>query len=383
VATSNLPNSAEALPVSHPVFAAGGRNYTLNHVIQAADFRGDLEPFRTAWLEAASHARQAEEQGREPDAAALEELASQFRYRRDLITAEECEQWLAMRGLTLDDFSEHIQQTYWASQSLSPEINTGDKTTEAIPRDCAVTSADFEEDDPQGTRRFRVGLLLSDDFNEMARALAWRVAVAGEGIRHPSDAAVSEARLDFLASHHLDEGTLPGWIKHWGGSADWFEELLRLEAGFQTESQGLLTTENQRRALAAMRLPLLRLEIEVLELASEAAAREAFLCASDDGTPLSELAEHSHYSLRSLSGLLEELPEPWQPSLLNAAPGAVLPPFASQDGFKLCRLVSKRDPTFTDRDVLDRVNAAILRAHYQELEARCIRWNMSDSSAMD
>ena len=65
----------------------------------------------------------ADEQNLEFDDDAIDTAAEQFRYQHDLITAEETEQWLAGRGLTLGDFSAYFVRHYWGGKwdDLEPE----------------------------------------------------------------------------------------------------------------------------------------------------------------------------------------------------------------------------------------------------------------------
>jgi len=58
------------------------------------------------------------------DEAAISAAAEQFRYRHDLITADETEAWLANRGLTFDDFSDYFARQYCVgavTEDLSPD----------------------------------------------------------------------------------------------------------------------------------------------------------------------------------------------------------------------------------------------------------------------
>ena len=57
----------------------------------------------------------ADEQDLEFDDDAIDAAAERFRYDHDLITAEETEQWLAGRGLALDDFSVFLCGTFGAN----------------------------------------------------------------------------------------------------------------------------------------------------------------------------------------------------------------------------------------------------------------------------
>ena len=347
-----------------PAFTAGERVYDLNRVFQAVDFRGELEPLRTLWQASIWRAAQAEEQGLEIDDARLEGLAEEFRYAHDLVSAEECEQWLAARGLSVDDFSAFCVCKYWSQPDCAAAIRPA-----APPDEISALETD--------ARQLRTCLILSDEFPSLARALAWRVALACENHLATDNPAVARWREHFLSAHALTEKDLPDWIAQWGGAMEWFQELAALEAQFAEESQRLLTLNQQQRALEPLRLHLLRLELEILEFQSPAASREAYLCAREERLTLAQLAEQIDIPPRLATCYLEEVPEAWQTPLLSASPGEVLPAFNSEQGFQVCRLVSKTNPSLADPVVLARVNAAILRARFMDLEARHVRWHLN------
>src|SRR6266705_2418573 len=86
------------------VCACGTQEYTARDAIDAAVFRDEFEL--------------------ELDESAISVAAEEFRYRHDLITAEETEAWLANRGLTFDDFSDYFARQYCMGaldEGFSPE----------------------------------------------------------------------------------------------------------------------------------------------------------------------------------------------------------------------------------------------------------------------
>ena len=98
------------------VFVCEDRPFDFRDVIDAAHFRGELEPVWKNFLRLVAAERKADAEELEVDDGAIESAAEQFRYERDLITAEETERWLAERGLTLSDFSAHFVRHYWDLQ---------------------------------------------------------------------------------------------------------------------------------------------------------------------------------------------------------------------------------------------------------------------------
>ena len=106
------------------VCACGTREYRAADAIDAAIFRGELEEKWQAFLRHVAAEERADELELELDESAISAAAEQFRYRHDLITAEETEAWLANRGLTFDDFSDYFARQYCVgavTEDLSPD----------------------------------------------------------------------------------------------------------------------------------------------------------------------------------------------------------------------------------------------------------------------
>src|SRR5262245_310142 len=94
------------------VCACGTQEYTARDAIDAAIFRGELEEKWQAFLRHLAAEERADELELELDESTISAAAEEFRYRRDLITAEETEAWLASRGLTFEDFSDYFSRQY-------------------------------------------------------------------------------------------------------------------------------------------------------------------------------------------------------------------------------------------------------------------------------
>src|SRR3954454_68687 len=103
IQTGNSMPSTES--VSHHdlvLCACGEREYKTRDIIDAALWRGDLKPSLDRFLMRLEAEKRADELEMDFDDNELDAAAEAFRYERDLITAEETEQWLAARGLNLD-----------------------------------------------------------------------------------------------------------------------------------------------------------------------------------------------------------------------------------------------------------------------------------------
>ena len=76
------------------VCACGTQEYTTDDAVDAAIFRGELEQKWQAFLHHVAAEERADELELDLDESAISAAAEEFRYRHDLITAEETERWL-------------------------------------------------------------------------------------------------------------------------------------------------------------------------------------------------------------------------------------------------------------------------------------------------
>lgn len=342
---------------SPAVFEAAGRSYDVESILRATDFRGELLPFWRRWRQAIQNANVTSECEDDADEAVLENLVNEYRYRRDLLTAEECEQWLAARGVEPEDFMAHFVRCHSAERP-APEAVLKDEEAAAGTKELG--------------RLFRIDWVLSDDFDRAARQLAWRVALDCEG---PANHATNSGTQ--LAPCGLGASSADARSQIVRTDPQELMELQRLESAFQARSQRLLTAEKRELCLASLRLPLTLIRLEIVEVDNLGVAREAFLCVKEDGMPLAKVAVESGYTLRKMDALLEELPQTWQRPVLSAAVGEVLPPFPGAAGAEVCVLEAKREPTLEDPRVQKRVDATILQQHFSSLESRHVHWRMT------
>lgn len=309
-----------------PALQGGARIFTLGDILNAAEWRGDLAEFRTGWLARRASAVAAAKMELAPSAAEVESAVDDFRYARDLVSAEECERWLAQRGLEF----EHL--TACMARRLQSALVDADEPEEFAAGEEAL---------------FAIEAILADDFALWARRLARRVALA------------LDAGTTFPANGGLDE--------LWP----------RLEEYLQAAIASWITPERQRRALANQRLGLTHLTLEVAEFDSEHAAREARLCTVEDGVALAGTAAANDCACKRTEDFLEDLPEGWRPVLVGARSGDIVAPPSEDDCFRLLHVLRRREPSLEDEAVVARLNDGLMRQRLQELETRHIRWTIT------
>ena len=291
------------------LFLGGGRAWTVDDAIADADARGALDQTIEETLALSAAEQRAQEGSVNIDDDAIQKSSERFRYDHDLITAGATEEWLAARGMTLDDFAA------WLYRQLCADA-VGRHSTDTTPDD-------FPE-------LLHIHLWLSGDMDRVADQFRRRVA----------------AQMELAA------------------------ENLSVEAAHDRVVATVLTTDARRRRLATMRLPLTQLHIDSLELESEAAAREACLCVRDDGETLADVASRSGYTTKREQIWVEDAGRDLPPQASFASDGELIGPVHVENRFKVFQVVSRVEPSLADAEVARRVDSSLLDEFFNELCAR-------------
>ncbi len=334
------------------VFSCQGAEYTVREVVDAAHFRGEVESLWRRHLQQAAAQTLAADTGAEVEGSAIDEAAIAFRYEYDLITAEETEAWLELRGLTLADFGDYFARQYWG-KTLGAR---------AKPAEDSFSAASPEQRDP-----FVATLIFAGEIDRAATRLAWRVAAKAAAQERPDAAAIEAERARFAVPFN------PAAL---GRDPAWLEEMFELEAIFRAVAAKYLTPETRQREITALRLPLTRLEIETIEFDTRDAAREALFCVRDDGMAMEEVAREGRYPFRRREMVLEEIPEDQQQKFLSVTAGTLLEPVPRDDGFILSRLIAKHEPNPADPPVRARLEQRIMQRHFGDLMSGRVHWRV-------
>ena len=354
-----MPNAAPAATkADRVVFTCGTDDFTVRDVIDAAHLRGELDRLWRDLLTRVAAEEKAQQSGAELDQQAMNATAVAFRYKHDLITAEETEKWLEQRAVTLGDYSDYFVRDYWA------KIFGARATAAATPYIHAT---------PEQRELLVTELTFSGQLDQLGKRFASRVAafcvLIGDEIPH---LLVDEENQQFRSR----VANVEEWLAGLGRDEAWLQEMLQMETAYQNATTRILTPEARQRELSALRLPLTRCEIELIELESHGAAREAFLCVRDDGMTMEEVAKEGRYPYRRIETVLDQLEPEMQQKYLSAIPGTVMEPIARGDGYQLTRLLGKREPSLEDREVGTRVEQRLLARHFGDLTASRIQWKI-------
>jgi hypothetical protein len=336
--------------------ASAGKEYTVRDVMDGAFFRDELTPLWNEFLRRVKSQEHADELDLEPNDEAIERSAEDFRYRHDLITAEEMEQWLGARRLTLNDFSDYLVRQYWYA-TLGQEIEADN---------LEFTSA------PLKLRElFTAELLFSGQLNRLNTQLMWRLAALAACEPAGLD-AVGTAGEKELDRFKINAEELNARLIELSRDSQWFDQLCAMEDAYRHQCRALHDPATRQNQLNMVRIALTRFEAEVIELESKDAAREALLCVREDGMTMETVAAEGLYPYRRISCFQEDLPSELTQKFLAADVGDVLEPFARADGFELYRVIKKIEPQTDDPLVRQRIDERLAERWFSELARKYV-----------
>jgi hypothetical protein len=349
------------MPISEPIarenrviFSRGEREFTAKEVVDCAVLRGEIDSLWDEFVRIGECDRLASEQELEPEESAVDAAAIAFRYKHDLITAEETERWLEHRGVSLGEFSEYFARQYWG--------RTYSGATQ-VPTSTYQTAAAEEKD------LFLVDLILSGSLDQMAERLSYRIAAQAD---ENSEEGAKEERGRFLTARRITD--LAAWLAQFGRDEEWLNQMLAAEASYRRRVAHILTEQALQKELGPLRLNLTRFELETVEVDSKDAAAEVAACVRNDGMEMSEIAEESRYPFHSGEVLLEDLPSEQQQKFLSVKAGTLFDPIPRGDGFEVWRVKTRTEPSLQDATVRTRLEKRIIDRCFNELLSKYIDW---------
>ena len=320
-----------------PVFAVDGEVFHWGDVVAHAHVSGRwdelLEEAREG-LACESHFDTIEEEGAEE---AIDDAAAEFRYDRELITAEEMEAWLEARGLTPEEWMGYIRRSVlrqrWADELAD------------LVAEHPAADADLEE-------ALRIDLLCSGTHRILAEELAVEAAAAAAAAPDrpsPADEPSTASRDDYLAA-------------------------LRDRAGqFRRHAvePGTLARE-----VASNQMEWIRVDCQAIGFGEEGQAREAALLLREDELDIAEVAGEADVPIEDVVLYLDQLNPEQHSRFLGATVNDVIGPVKGEDEvYTVYQVIAKVMPSVEDPEIVRRAEERLLaRALASELSRR-VRWH--------
>lgn len=339
------------------VFSIGERAYCLDDVILAGMWWNHWPEFERFVVEALVCSHAANGNGSTEHDDRITDLATQFRYDRDLIAAVEMEAWLDQAGLSVNDWMESL------GRRVRREAHRGDV-------DALVAAA------PPGAAEFDAAVvpdgICSGMFRTFAVALAGRAAVSASARIEVGDGdertAIADARCAQHAAH-LDRWRITN-------ARERLIEIGEMDAAHAAVIGAAVTPETLQARLSANHLEWLQVEVTSMTVGDEHVAREALLCCRDEGLSLEEIGSEIRVPVHRRTLLLEDAGAALQPALLSAAPGEIVGPVAVDEGLELLAVLQKTPPTLDDELVRARARAVIVSGLTNREMTNRVRWSL-------
>jgi hypothetical protein len=339
-------------------FSVSGTHYSWSDAAAAAVLRGDWASLEEQTRKSLALLAQAEATENGASEQELEAAAEEFRYGRDLVTAEEMEGWLDRRGLTVEDWMAYIERATVRGSDPGEE-------EEAL--------ASFAPSDGEVAGCILTEAICSGALERFAQTLAGRAAVApraaaeaGAG-EEPSLPEIERAASDCAGT--FSRMALPP------ASPERIAELLRLERLYEAWSRTFADPAAVRALIDAHRLDWIRLDLRDLGFSDETAAREAALCVREDSESLETVAQEAHRPIAKTRPYLAEVEESVRPGLLSARPGDLIGPVPVGDEFHLYELCGKTPPSEQDPEIRSRAENALLAKIVEHEIAARVHWH--------
>jgi hypothetical protein len=278
---------------------------------------------------------------------ALEEAAQEFRYERDLVTAQEMEHWLAQRGLTAAEWFAHLRLKLLAASGRDRGPDLADRYTPPNDELSAALAAEL-----LSSAR---GEALALDLAEVAAA----AVSAGNGVGSVQKTPPPADLPPDFPTENLSEQ---------------LQRIARLRAGLERFRAARVNPEALERAVALHQMDWIRVDVSTLRFGDPGGAREAGLCLRQDRLALEEVAAMARITPVEQRLHLDQLDPTLRSQFLAAQPGEILGPLAAEAGYALFRIDRKVMPEVADSEIRHRAEQRVLRREMEAEFQRRIRW---------
>ncbi len=337
-----------------PVLSVAGRTYRWSDVLIASHLWGGWQALvdwtaNSLRLLDVSHAEGDESQA-EVDAAAEE-----FRYERDLLSAEELDAWLSDRALDAGAWLDHIRRAVLVAR---------DAPRKGRPRRTAPLVAEV-------AGRLWVDGVCRGELARLAEAFAGRIAVheslvEGEGFRCPK-----KERATLMASIPRTPDTVLGLAS----TAREAEQLACAEIAYERFAAAAASSEAIAGEVVSNEFAWTRVTYNVARVPDADQAEEMAMIVREDGSGLAVAAGRASVSCEEASHFLQDASEEEREMLVGAAPGDLVGPAATTRGFVLVEVVDRRAPEPRDTVVAERAREALVRRAVEREVARRVTWH--------
>ena len=317
------------------VFSVGDERYRWEDVILSARLRGDWADLEKELREGLACLKRLAEEEEEIDPDELQSAANNFRYGRDLVSAEEAEAWLNRWHLNAEEWMEYIQR-HLLRQKWTGQL--------------AEIRARFRVTKKEIQSNLQAEAVCSGHLARFARVLAARAAAHARALE-------------------------AGWVEHAEKSTEAAARVRVLEAGYRRFCDHVIDSRGLKGQVDSHRLDWIRFDCRYVLFPQEQMAREAALCARDDGMPLDEIAANANLALHEAAMYLDEIEPSRRGRFLSAEKGALLGPLDWDDAVGVFLIADKILPALEDPEIKQRAQEALLELEINREINNRVKWH--------
>ncbi len=318
--------------------------YTWIDVLSCTEFLGFLCPLLQDLRDGLLGCKIAEDSSHVVDPDKLQKATNDLRYNFDLITAEETEEWLNRQQLSLTDLNRYVLRRILRSEFH--ERICGSSEEYDLPSE--TIAAELWPEIVFSDRSYTFTELF------LLRLAAYSLTTPEEG---PTEAELDSVRHAFCARSNISITTLDSYLVKCTFLNDRFERNLKLEASYQKYCDRIASKDKCSSFLTRSFSDLIKVKYDSLCFTTADAAKEAYLCATEDDDSFPALVARTCGTHHTSSAFLSEVPENIKQLFLSSVPGEFLSSaeHSSEGGYNIYRVLEKIDPTLDDADVYNRL----------------------------
>lgn len=338
------------------IFAVEGERYRWRDVVLAAVQWNDWSAMEHRAREGSATVSHASAVEATLPSEALEEAGREFRYERDLLTAQSMEEWLALWGITVKDWTGY----------LSRELHHA-----RYAREVEQLVARYPLPDDVATELALVEAICSGALEKWKRTLAAKAAVhAAASASGPSAGGTPAGSRPPLSS-----ALMPILGGDQEAVRESTERLDRIDESFNRYRATQLTERALLDYVGTRQLDWLRFDCRVMAFPDEGMAAEAALLLTEDNEGFTSVYSAAHAEPRAANFFLDQMDATVRDRFLSARAGDLVGPLRMNDEFALYLVMEKILPDVNDPKVRQRAEDGVLKLLLDRLVSSRVRWS--------
>lgn len=338
--------------VGRKVFTVDASEYRGEDVVLAGYLTGEMDQ-----LERRLSAKLTVlEQHGDPDEVAVDEVAEGWRYERDLLAADDLEDWLRGRSLGFDEWTAYLQREVWAASEGEAMMTSSRRIARSD-----VAQALFAEAVCSGTL---------DDLSY--RLAAWASSLAAHPEAPPCPKSRVRSTLKAIPSAVRMDGLLGLGPEE---TMERAEHIACLLVRFEALTEELTAPAALEREVSAHALEWTQLDCEIVTFPDEGQAREAAFIVRQDGLSLGEAAALAHVEVEDAQYRIEDVDQGIRDRFVSARPGQLVGPVSLGDTYTLVSVLQRSEPSVDDPVIQARARDRVVARTIEREVTKRVRWH--------